>query len=157
MDTMVMTFKSGVSGNPKGKPKGTKTKRTLITEALDAISKERSVDVRKQIVEATLNASLAGDMTATSILLNRLEPAYKPVSAPVELGQMPVDAAKKTEQIVQLITDGQLSPDVGKDIINSIVLSLKVSELTDIEKRLADLEISNTTLIAEDKSNDLKE
>lgn len=122
--------------NPKGKPKGTKTKRTLITEALDTIRKEHSVDVRKQIVEATLNASLAGDMTATSILLNRLESAYKAITAPVALGQMSVDAAKKTEQIVQLITDGQLSADVGKDIINSIVLSLKVSELTDIEKNM---------------------
>ena len=139
-----MPFKPGQSGNINGRPVGIKSKKTLITEALDAISKERSVDVRKQIVEATLNASLAGDMTATGILLNRLEPSYKPITAPVSLGQMPVDAAQKTEQIVQLITDGQLSSDVGKDIINSIVLSLKVSEITDIEKRLAELESSNT-------------
>lgn len=44
---------------------------------------------------------------------------------------------------MQLITDGQLSSDVGKDIINSIVLSLKVSEITQLENRIKDLENCN--------------
>jgi hypothetical protein len=67
-------FIKGVSGNPKGRPKG-KSKNTLIRDQLISAIEDRAPDV----VEAVVKAALGGDMTAAKIIMDRLIPVQKAV------------------------------------------------------------------------------
>jgi len=133
-------FKPGTSGNPAGRRKNAKTRKTLISESLDSISKERDIDVRKAIVENMVNLSLDGDMIATRLLLERLEPAYKPVSAPIELPRLPVDLFKKAEAILKLAATGELSVDNARELLSGISVLLKAQEQTELASRLEIIE-----------------
>jgi len=129
----VSKFKPGTSGNPAGRRKNSKTRKTLISESLDTISKERDIDVRKAIVEKMVNLSLEeGDMTATRLLLERLEPAYKPISAPINLPRLPVDLFKKAEAILRLASTGELSVDNARDLLSGISVLLNLENAVDI-------------------------
>ncbi|MEM1152189.1 MAG: DUF5681 domain-containing protein [Pseudomonadota bacterium] len=67
-------FKKGQSGNPAGKPKGTRHRATRAVEAL--MEGEADAITRKAI-----DAALAGDMTAIKLCLDRIAPPRK--GAPV--------------------------------------------------------------------------
>jgi hypothetical protein len=63
-------FRKGVSGNPAGKPQGTRHRLTLMAEELMA-------DDLTLIIKAVVEKAKAGDMTAAKILLDRVVPARK--------------------------------------------------------------------------------
>jgi hypothetical protein len=68
-------WKSGQSGNPKGRPKGTKNLLTLFAEALDRklkirdSGKLRTVTTREAIVTRTVLDALKGDHKSRTLLL----------------------------------------------------------------------------------------
>ena len=134
-------FKPGQSGNPGGRAKGIKTKKTLIREGLDAIGQIRGVDARRQLIEAVYDAALDGDMAAANLLVNRLEPSYKAVQQPVELpAHTPTDLFEKGKFVLQLMEQGNLSPDAAKEVIDSVLKLIKVQESDESLKRLDALE-----------------
>ena len=63
-------FKRGQSGNPAGKPKGTRNATTLALEAL--LDGQASALTQKAI-----NLTLAGDMAALRLCLDRILPPRK--------------------------------------------------------------------------------
>lgn len=67
-------FIKGVSGNPKGRPKG-KSKNTMIRDQLVLAIENRAPEV----VEAVVKAALGGDMTAAKIIMDRLIPVQKAI------------------------------------------------------------------------------
>jgi len=142
-------YKPGQSGNPNGRPKGIKTKKTLIREGLDAISNIRCIDARRELIEAVYDAALDGDMAAANLLINRLEPSYKAVQQPIELPvNTPTDLFEKGKFILKLFESGDLSPDAAKELIDSVLKLIKVQESDETIKRLDELEAK-----ANDKSN----
>lgn len=73
--TKPQLFKKGVSGNPAGRPKGSKSQSILIRDKLiDALEKD-AVEVVKAIVKKALD----GDMTAAKIIMDRLIPQQKAI------------------------------------------------------------------------------
>ena len=67
----------GVSGNPAGLPPGTKHKRTIFFDALEAAA---GPDAIVELVKTVFAAAKQGDMTAARILLDRLVPVRKGAS-----------------------------------------------------------------------------
>jgi hypothetical protein len=69
-------FKRGQSGNPRGRPAGSKNLATLVSEALDEpviVAEDggrRKISKREAIVKQLVNRSAKADLRATKILLD---------------------------------------------------------------------------------------
>jgi hypothetical protein len=69
-------FQKGRSGNPKGRPKGSKNFATLLTEALDAKvqvtedGKRRRVTKRELVIKQLVNKSASAEARSLKILLD---------------------------------------------------------------------------------------
>jgi hypothetical protein len=71
-------FKKGQSGNPRGRPSGSKNLKTLLNEALNervVVTEEggrRNITKREAIVTQLVNRSATADLRALKILLDTL-------------------------------------------------------------------------------------
>src|SRR5690606_34916909 len=101
------------SPNPAGRPRGIKDRRMRITQALAKDAEE--------IVKVVTAAARDGDLQACGLTLARVAPALESESERV---QFDFDATRSlTEQVqavLQAIADGNVSVDVGRQIIDAI-------------------------------------
>ena len=87
-------FKPGRSGNPRGRPSGSKNLSTLLNEALNEPvivaenGGQRKISKRRAIIKQLVNQSAKADLRATKILLDilqeierRTEPALSETSS----------------------------------------------------------------------------
>lgn len=67
----------GVSGNPAGRPKGSKNRTTLLKQAIDGqLTEELSKDA-SDILQKTIELAKEGDTTCIKILMDRLMPIIR--------------------------------------------------------------------------------
>ena len=72
-------FRRGISGNPKGRPRGSKGFATIIRDQLDAMVKIRQngrakkISMREVIITQVLNRAVAGDSRAIEIVLLKMD------------------------------------------------------------------------------------
>ncbi|MBU4525200.1 MAG: hypothetical protein KUA37_07155 [Desulfomicrobium sp.] len=132
-------FIKGQSGNPTGKPKGALHKATRAALAL----MEGQLEELTQVV---INAALAGDMTATKIVFDKLIPQAK--EAPIEPGAVTLpelsgaSVPDAVAAIVHAVAEGSLPPGQGQQIVAMLDGYRKATELAEIEARLTALEQS---------------
>jgi len=102
-------FKPGQSGNPKGRPLGSKHKATLAAQALLDGAVEGLT--RKCILLA-----LEGNPIALRLCLERLVPPRKERALEIKLPAMKVlrDAGKLSAAIIQAVARGELTPSEGE-------------------------------------------
>ena len=136
-----MAFKKGVSGNPSGRKKGVPNKRGVIAGVLDKISTEKGLDVKQAIIEKLIDSALDGDTQSIKLIMDRLEPAYKPVSPPISLdARLPSDNIKRAEKLLDLTAQGKILPDETKMLIDGMKSVLQIKEFTEMEQRIEALE-----------------
>lgn len=69
-------FKKGISGNPKGRPKGSKNLKTDLEEELQSTitvtegGRKSNVTRQRALIKALLAKGLSGDIRATSVLVS---------------------------------------------------------------------------------------
>ena len=128
-------FPKGTSGNPSGKPKGSRNKTTLAIEAL--FDGEAEALTRKAIEKA-----LEGDMMALRLCLDRIAPAKK--DAPVTFSLPAMDsasaAAKAAGAVLEAVAAGDLTPSEGTAIAGLVETYRRTLETQEIEARVAALE-----------------
>jgi hypothetical protein len=128
-------FQKGVSGNPKGKPKGARHKVTMAVEAL--FDNEAEVLSRKAIELAK-----EGDLTALRLCLDRICPPKKERSIYFDAPDLktPADALAVIAAIARGLADGELTP--GEAVTAASVTShfVKAVEATTLEERIGRLE-----------------
>lgn len=123
-------FVQGVSGNPAGKPRGS-TLRGLIA-------------LRGQgVIEQVLAAAEKGDMQACKLIIERLVPAHKPSSEPVQFN---LDTSKplreQASEIMAEVSQGALPVEQGCALLGAITAVARIAELEEMETRLRHLEAS---------------
>ncbi len=123
-------FKPGKSGNPSGRPKGSKNKL-----------KQQLIDNVGGILDAMVAKALEGDAAAAGLVVNRVLPTLRPQS---ELVQFVLDAdqpiSKQVEQVLTAISQGEVAADVGRKIVETIQSLAQVRAVEDLEQRIIQLE-----------------
>jgi hypothetical protein len=128
-------FKPGQSGNPAGRPKGSRHKTTLAVEAL--LEGEAEAIARKAIEKA-----MEGDIAAIRICLDRLAPPVKdrPVSFKLPAMEKAADAVKAASEIVREAAAGELTPREAGEVMKIIDVYVRTHQAADIEERVERLE-----------------
>jgi Family of unknown function (DUF5681) len=128
-------FTSGKSGNPLGRPKGSRNKTTMAVEAL--LDGEAEGIARKAVEKA-----LEGDMAALRLCLERLlaRRRDRPVTFDLPKIQNVNDLVSASSAIVKACAAGTLSPGEAVEVMALISSHLRVLEMTEIEARVISLE-----------------
>jgi hypothetical protein len=128
----------GVSGNPAGRPRGSRHKATLAAEAL--LDGEAEALTRKAIEKAK-----EGDGVALRLCLERILPARKDRLVSLELPKIETagDSLKAIAAIVDAVARGELTPGEAGDFVRVIEAFARSSETMTLEARIAALEKRN--------------
>lgn len=129
-------FQPGQIANPKGRPKGSKNKRTLLAEQLEAKGKD--------LAAAIIQKALDGDTMAMGLVLARVQPPLRATYEPVAFDlDRSLTLTEQAGQIIEAISKGQLSVDQGKMLLDALgtYASLKqvdelAAEILAIKQRL---------------------
>ncbi len=106
-------FKPGVSGNPRGRPRGIVEKRARVTNAL--------LQDAAKIAEVVSAAAQGGDMTAAALVLARSVPTLKPEGSLVEFAlDTSAPLATQMAQVTQAVANGDLTVEEGKQVSDMI-------------------------------------
>lgn len=127
-----MTFRKGKSGNPAGKPKGARDKRTALRELLQP----HADDLVKKAVEL----ALAGDTTALRICIDRCIPAIKAKDEPVTLQGLTGTLAQQGQVVLTALASGIITPDQAAAVMQVISAQARIIEVDELDKRIAALE-----------------
>ena len=128
-------WRPGVSGNPNGKPAGTRHKTTLAMEAL--LEGEAETITRKAI-----ELAMGGDLTAIRICMDRICPPRKDRHVTFDFPPLEsaADAAAASAAIMMAVAAGDLTPSEAAELGKLVEGYVRALEATDFERRLAKLE-----------------
>ena len=128
-------FQPGQSGNPSGRPQGSRNKATLIAEQL--------IDGQaEELVKMCISMAKKGDTTAMKIMMNRLIPPRRDRSIQLALPDVktPKDVLNVIGTVIKSIGDGKLDADQAKTLAGILEVQRKSIETVEIEERLLALE-----------------
>ena len=121
-------FQKGQSGNPSGKPPGTRNKATMLAEKL-------MQDDARDIVRVVLEAAKGGDMTAARLVLERIAPVRK--GRPVYFDLPPVNTAADIAAAMAALTtamaSGDLTPDEAATVASVLEMRRQTLEVGEFE------------------------
>ena len=128
-------FKPGQSGNPNGRPNGSRNKATM---ALEALLDGEGEAITRKAVESALN----GDMAAIRLCMERLIPVRKdgPVSFNLPDMNNADDGAKAMAGVLRALADGDITPNEASSVAGVIETYRKTLETAEFEGRLKSLE-----------------
>ena len=128
-------FKPGQSGNPKGKPTGTRNKATVLIQSL--LDGEGEAIARRVIQQA-----LSGDPVCLRLCLERLVPPRKDAPIRLELPKVEAaaDIAAATGALLSAVGEGEITPGEAQAVAGLLDSHRKALELVEIERRLSALE-----------------
>lgn len=128
-------WKPGQSGNPKGRPVGSRNKATILCQEL--LDGEGEAITRKCV-----ELALAGDTTALRLALERLVPPAKEraVTLPLPEINSPADTPPAALAIIEKAASGEITPGEATQFMALLNGYQKAAEIADIENRLKALE-----------------
>ena len=128
-------FPKGQSGNPGGRPKGSRNATTLALETL--LDGQASALTQKAI-----NLALAGDMAALRLCLDRILPPRKDSPVAFDLPEMKAlhDAVPAMGALVKAVGQGELTPTEAAELTKMVQAFAKIIETAELEERVRKLE-----------------
>lgn len=130
-----MTFKPGQSGNPKGRPQGSKHKATIAAQEL--------LDGEAQtLTKKAVELAKTGNVLALRLCLERLIPPRKdrPISLKLPKLEGVADIPMVLEAVLKAVAQGEITPGEGQAVAAMLEAYRKGVELGDFEIRLTALE-----------------
>lgn len=128
-------FPEGQSGNPAGRPKGSRNRSTL---ALEAIFEGEAEKLSRKAIEMALE----GDGPAMKLCLDRLLSPRRDRSISFELPviESAADLPKATEAMLRAVASGEITPSEAADIGKAVSAHIEAITAAQMAERLARLE-----------------
>jgi len=126
-----MKFQAGQSGNPSGKPVGSKDKRTALRELLNPHA--------PALVEKAVQKALEGDTSALKLCLDRCIAPLRSTTGSVAIesgGSLP----ERGQKTLDAIYTGEIDALTGSALLGALADQAKLVEMTEFEERLRKLE-----------------
>ena len=116
-------FQKGQSGNPAGRPAGSRNSATLACEALLEGQAEA-------LTQKAVDMALAGDTVALKICIDRIFPPRKdrPVTFPLPPINTARDAADVMSSVMNAVAAGQLTPADASELSKVVACTVKSFE-----------------------------
>jgi hypothetical protein len=128
-------FQKGQSGNPAGRPAGSRNSATLACEALLEGQAEA-------LTQKAVDMALAGDTVALKLCLERIYPARK--DRPVTFALPPINSARDAADIAAAIAEavaaGHVTPSEAAEIGKVIEIYVKAYQTAELDDRIARVE-----------------
>jgi Family of unknown function (DUF5681) len=128
-------FRKGQSGNPAGRPSGSRNQASIMAEKLMA-------DESDAVVRTVIDAAKNGDMVAARLVLERLCPVRKgrPVTIDLPKVEGVNDVAAALGAVTHAMAAGAITPDEAATVACVIEAKRRTFETVDLERRIAALE-----------------
>src|SRR5689334_9055507 len=128
-------FAKGASGNPSGRPAGTRNKSTVLLEQMLEGDSER-------ITRKLIDLALGGDLNAIRLCMERLVPPRK--DRLIQLDLPPVQTVQQIssalETVANAIGEGRITPGEGETLANVLRVQKDVMATAELERRIEQLE-----------------
>ncbi len=127
-------FQKGQSGNPAGKPKGAKDRRTEMRSLLQPHA--------EKLIQTAVNLALAGDVQALRICVDRIIPPVREDRLQIDLPPI-ADAAGCADAqavIMQAVATGELLPSQGDALAGLVEHRRRALDTSEMAKRLEAIE-----------------
>jgi hypothetical protein len=137
-------FRKGQSGNPNGKPRGSRNATTIL---FDELLKDNA----QALIEKAIEMAKGGDGPALRLCIDRLAPPRKDRPVWFELPKMKEsrDAVTASAAIVEAVASGDLAPSEAAELSKVVDGYARSLQTIEFEQRLSTLEKA----IANDKSH----
>ena len=131
-------FEPGQSGNPNGRPPGSRNKMTVLVEKL-------LEDDAETIVKKAIEMAKSGDTALIKVCLSRLSPPRRDRHIPFVLPEMnaPADTLKAVATITDAVAAGELTPGEAAHLSQLVGNYAKALEVVDLEERVSRLEAAS--------------
>lgn len=132
-------FQPGKSGNPDGRPIGSRNAATLALESL--------LDGQAQaLTQKAVDLALKGDIAALRLCLDRILPPRKdrPVTFTLPAISSPKEAAATISAVLTAVAAGELTPAEAAEIGKLVDVYVKAVEAAELVERLERLERMTT-------------
>jgi len=130
-----MQFQKGQSGNPAGRPRGSRNKHTIAAEKLFAEDAE-------VLARVAIDLAKAGDIAALRLCLDRVcaPHRHRPMAFDMPALGVAADAVGAMRNLMEGLAEGEVSAPEAAGLAKVIEGFTKALTTFDLDKRLVDLE-----------------
>jgi hypothetical protein len=135
-------YRKGLSGNPKGRPRGSRGHATLLADALFDKALFGPDKKAEAIIAKAVALAECGDTPCMRLCFERIAPARKDRPVHFELPPMceAKDAVDASAAIVAAVATGQLTPSEAAELSKIVESYTRVLQAADFEVRLGKIE-----------------
>jgi hypothetical protein len=128
-------FAKGTSGNPSGRPPGSRNQSTILYEQLLEGGAE-------ELIKKAIELGKGGDVKALALCLDRLLPVKRDrcINLEVRPLQKPQDLPIHFQDITTAIAEGRITPGEGESLSNILSAHAQLMTSVDVDRRLDELE-----------------
>src|SRR5256714_12727098 len=124
-------FRKGLSGNPDGRPKGS---RNVTTVALETLLDGQATALPQKAIDL----ALAGDIAALRLCVDRILPPRKdrPVTFDFPIITTAAEAAATMSAILAAVAAGDVTPAEGSEVAKLVDSYVRAVEATELAARI---------------------
>lgn len=137
-----MAFKIGQSGNPSGRPKGIKDKRSAFKAMVEPNC--------EKLIQKAVDMALDGNEAMLRLLLDRVLPA-KLREDPIPIDIKSESLIGQVRVILSELAVGNITPLCAKSLMDTVAIEAKIIESDELEKRIQVLEEINRIGVHQDE------